>query len=62
MQAIWFLALSDLLINLSAGWFGVGIILPLYTKKTKIKLRALIFNILFGILALLTSITLRSKL
>ena len=62
MQAILFSALSDLLIDLSAGWFGAAIILPLYTKKSKIKLRALIFNVLSGILALLTSIALRSSL
>jgi len=46
MQAIWFLALSDLLINLSAGWFGAAFIIPLSEQKPKVNLNILTGNIL----------------
>ena len=59
-MAIWFLALSDLLINLSAGWFGAAIAIPLYTKKPKFRPWALIINSVLGIVALLIAILLRS--
>jgi len=62
MRAIWFLALSDLLINLSAGWFGAAIIFPLYAKRAKVKQTALISNVLFGIFALLIAVVLRDQL
>ena len=50
-------ALSDLLINLSAGWFGVAIIVPL--KITRRKFLPLIVNLSLGILALGIAIILR---
>lgn len=59
-MAIWFLALSDLLINLSAGWFGAAIAIPLYTKKPKFKPWALIVNSLLGIVSLLSAVLFRS--
>lgn len=57
---IWLEALSDLFINLSAGWFGAAIIAPIATKRPKFKPWGLIINIIFGILALLFAVFLRS--
>ena len=53
-------SLADLFINLSAGWFGAAIILPVAVKRPNYKPRALIINIEFGILSLLISVVLRS--
>lgn len=48
--------LSDLFINLAAGWFGAAIILPI-TIRSNIKLNftLLLVNILFGIFCLLVA-------
>lgn len=53
---------SDLMVNLSAGWFGAAFILPMTTKKFKINWRLLTINILCGILALLAAVLFRSSL
>ena len=47
--------LSDLLINLSAGWFGAAIIVPFNVKTPKFKLWPLLSNLLFGIFAFLVA-------
>jgi len=46
------ITLSDLFVNLSAGWFGAAIIVPLTEPKLKLKLWVLTTNLLFGILFL----------
>jgi len=57
---VWQIALSELFINLSAGWFGAALILPMTTGKFKINSSLLLINILYGILSLLIGILLRS--
>lgn len=57
---LWLQAVSDLFINLSAGWFGAALIVPLYTKKPKFKPWVLTINLLLGIVALLLAIFLRN--
>lgn len=53
-------ALADLLIDLSAGWFGVVFVVPIASKRPgKVKLFVLTTNLIFGILALIISIVLR---
>lgn len=48
--------LSDLFVNLSAGWFGAALIISIYTKGSeKIDLFALSFNLFFGILSLIAA-------
>lgn len=52
---------SDLLVNLSAGWFGAAFILPMTTKKFQVNWRLLMINILCGILALLAAVLFRNS-
>lgn len=53
---------ADLLINLSAGWFGAALIIPLTINRVKMRRSLLIGNILYGIVTLLFAILLRSYL
>jgi len=46
--------LSDLFVNLSAGWLGAAFIVPIVSnRRGKIKLFILTANIILGILALI---------
>ena len=56
------IAVSDLLINLSAGWFGIAIIVPLNVTKRKKRIWSLLVNIFFGIVSLVFAIALRGQL
>jgi len=47
----WIQGLSDLFINLSAGWIGVALIVPMTIRVPKRSRRLLLGNILCGILA-----------
>lgn len=50
---IWFEVLSDLFVNISAGWFGVVFIEPqLGLVNTKVDIFWLLFKILSGIISL----------
>jgi len=51
--------ISELFVNLSAGWFGVAFIVPLTSKRPKFKWWVLPIHIGFGIVSLLFSYTLR---
>jgi hypothetical protein len=62
MATIWLGSIADLLINLSAGWFGVAIILPISVRRQSTKPIALLINVQFGIFALIASVFLRSRL
>lgn len=51
-----FHVLSDLFVNLSAGWFGAALILSIYARDgQKIDWSALIFNLFFGMLSLVVA-------
>ena len=51
------LALSDLFINLSAGWLGAAFITPNFSKKKGIeKIMTLIFDLILAIFCLVTAI------
>lgn len=54
-------SISDLFINLSAGWFGAAFIIPVSTRKIKsIPFGLLILNLCFAIIFLITAIKLRN--
>lgn len=45
--------LSELFVNLSAGWFGAALIIPMYSKeKEGFEWTSLVINLTFGILSL----------
>jgi hypothetical protein len=52
-------AISDLLINLSAGWFGVAVVLPLKITEGKIRFWTLLIDISLGILTFGFAVILR---
>lgn len=55
--------ISDLSVNISAGFFGATFILPITTRKSsKISISLLIFNLLFAIIFLLISLNFRLNL
>lgn len=55
-----FLVISDLLINLSAGWIGALIIVPNYSQgSSKRKLIILTMDIIFAIFSLMGAYQLR---
>lgn len=57
---LWSSILSDLFINLSAGWFGVVIIVPNFSEeKGRKKYIVLTADILFGIVCLLLAYLLK---
>lgn len=57
---VWQSALSELFINLSAGWFGAALILPMTTGKFRINWKLLMLNVISGMVALLGAVLLRS--
>ena len=58
-----FSAISDLLINMSAGWFGAVFIVPNFTRKQgKEKLLVLINDLALGIISLVIAILVRLEL
>ncbi|TSC66097.1 MAG: hypothetical protein CEO21_256 [Microgenomates group bacterium Gr01-1014_80] len=52
-------ALSDLLINLSAGWIGAAIIVPLNVKTPKFKVLPFLANVLLSIVSFTIAYKLR---
>lgn len=54
--SVWFLKLSDLFVNLSAGWYGAALILPISGKIPK-KLNSWLLtqNVILGTLSLVIS-------
>lgn len=57
---VWSQSIADLLINLSAGWFGAVFVLPITTKLSK-KLNVLLLtmNLTVGMLSLGFAVELR---
>ena len=53
MDPFWFVIISNLFVNLSAGWFAAALIIPATSKK-KLKLNFWLFttDLLFGIICL----------
>jgi hypothetical protein len=49
-SSAWLITLADVFTNLSAGWFGAALVVPLSVKKRKLRLLPLLTNILLGIL------------
>lgn len=47
--------LSDLFVNLSAGWFGASIIIPISKKDSDFDWTSLILNFILGIVSLTVS-------
>lgn len=47
------IAVGDVFLNLSAGWFGLAFITPIAKQRTlQQNLQFIIYNILFGVVAL----------
>lgn len=59
MDPLALLTLSDLLVNLSAGWLGSAIIIPIAIEKPKMRFLTLTINIILAIVAFGTSFLLR---
>lgn len=57
--ALWFSILSDLAVNLSAGLFGVVIVIPAVSKERRGGFWILTINLLFGIVFLIIAFELR---
>ena len=51
-QAIWFSIISDVLVNLAAGWIGAVIVIPIIGKRLNVKWWVLPINIGFAIISL----------
>ncbi len=55
--------LSELLINLAAGWYGAAVIIPIASlKPTVIDLSALTADIIFGTVCIIISYKLRVEI
>ncbi len=60
MNSVWWLALADWLINLSAGWSAAGLAVIVTSREfRKINLWLLTSNLLFAILSLVLAVKLR---
>lgn len=61
VDSIWLTTISDLFVNLSAGWFGVVLILsPTVRVPKKANLLVLTFDIIFGSFSLTVAYMLRT--
>lgn len=58
---MWFQILSELFINLSAGWFGLVLIENQFNKKSSDDVLGLILRILIGIISLFIAKLFREK-
>lgn len=59
-RGLFFTVLSDLFINLSAGWFGAGLIIPTFSGEiVSVNFIVLFSDIFLGIIFLITSYQLR---
>lgn len=62
-ETILLTAFSDLLLNLSAGWFGAAFIIPItIVKGKKRRFWTLFINIVLGIVALSVAVIIRSQI
>ncbi|OGM31030.1 hypothetical protein A2630_03105 [Candidatus Woesebacteria bacterium RIFCSPHIGHO2_01_FULL_44_10] len=59
LNLIWATILSELFVNLSAGWFGAAIIVPIFFEAQKPNLFILTGDIFAGILSLIIAFLLR---
>ncbi|OGE14326.1 hypothetical protein A2111_00700 [Candidatus Daviesbacteria bacterium GWA1_38_6] len=63
MDKIVRISIADLLINLSAGWFGLAFVAPFLAERTLlVKIAVLTTDVGFGILFLIAAIWLRRRL
>lgn len=63
LEPIWLSAISDLFINLSAGWLAAAFITPNFSrKKGASKFVALTFDLAASILFLVTAVKLKELL
>lgn len=60
VDPVWWATISDLLVNLSAGWFGAIVVLPIvFPFHKKVNVSLLIFDAAVGIVSLLFAVQLR---
>lgn len=63
IDAIWLQIISDLCVNLSAGWIGAAVAIPATSKlNKKVNLGVLTVNLALAIVFLIAAFELRSKL
>ncbi|OGG15432.1 hypothetical protein A2875_02375 [Candidatus Gottesmanbacteria bacterium RIFCSPHIGHO2_01_FULL_46_14] len=61
-QTLWLTLLSELFVNLAAGWFGAAIVLPASIKSfRKLNLWVLTTNVIFAIVSLWVAFQLRKQ-
>lgn len=58
-KRLWFNIISDLFVNLSAGWYGASLIIPTFTESLNFNFGILILNVSFGTVSLLVAYQLR---
>lgn len=57
---LWLLIISDLFVNLAAGWLGAVFIVPVTSKRPiKVKVGLLTTNLMFAIFSLIAAFELR---
>lgn len=62
-DAVWAQIVSELCVNLSAGWIGAAVVIPVTSKlDKKINLGVLTVNFALAIVFLVAAFELRSKL
>ena len=60
---VWLEIVSDLFVNLAAGWIGAAVVIPVTSKlDKKVNLGLLTMNLTLGIVFLVAAFELRSKL
>lgn len=59
VDPVWLITLSEVLTNLSAGWFGAAVIIPIGSKRPKLKVWVLLINIGSDIMSFVAAIAVK---
>lgn len=59
VDPLWLITLSEVLTNLSAGWFGAAFVVPISSKRPRLKLWILLINIGSGTIAFVSAIVVK---
>lgn len=63
VDVVWLQIISELCVNLSAGWIGAAVVIPVTSKlDRKVNLGVLTVNLALSIVFLVAAFELRSKL
>lgn len=62
VDSLWFILISEMFVNLAAGWIGVGLAVIFATdKEIFVKLGLLTVNLVAGIVSMVVAFKLRKK-